>query len=113
MKRTILFTLLLVGLLVGCRKKEPPSAIVQKLEAAGAGDLSAASVNSIQQWLQQHEELALQVKKDCDQVRKSGSAPANWDDTTEGRVCTAAANNFLLSPVQGRQQDVLRLGSCW
>ncbi len=28
-------------------------------EAAGAGDVSAASVNSIQQWLQQHENLAL------------------------------------------------------
>ena len=101
MKRTILFTLLFVGLLVGCRKKEPPSAIVQKLEEAGAGDLSAASVNSIQQWLQQHEELALQVKKDCDQVRKSGSAPANWGDTTEGRVCTAAANTSFYHPFKG------------
>jgi hypothetical protein len=101
MKRIMLFTLLFVGLLIGCRKKEPSSAIVQKLEAAGAGNLSVASVNSIQQWLQQRQELALQVKKDCDQVRKSGSTPANWGDTTEGRVCTAAANTSLYQPFKG------------
>ena len=101
MKGKILFALLFAGLLVGCTKKEPPSPIVQKLEAAGAGDLSAASVNSIQQWLQQHEQLALQVKKDCEQVRKSGNTPANWGDTTEGRVCTAAANTSFYHPFKG------------
>ena len=101
MKRIILFILLFVGLLVGCQKKEAPSPIVQKLEAAGAGDLSAASVNSIQQWLQQHEDLALQVKKDCDQVRKSGATPANWGDTIEGRVCTAAVNTSFYRPFKG------------
>ena len=101
MNRGWYFVVIFAGLLVGCHKKEPPSAIVQKLETAGAGDLSAASVNSIQQWLQQHEELALQVKKDCDQIRKSGATQANWVDTTEGRVCTAAVNTSFYHPVKG------------
>jgi hypothetical protein len=87
--------------LVGCEKKEPPSALVQRLEAAGAGNLSAASVNSIQQWLQQHEDLALQTKKGCEQIRKSGTTKAEWADSTEGRVCTAAANTSFYHPYKG------------
>ena len=101
MNRGLYFVVVFAGLLVGCQKKEPPSAIVQKLETAGAGDLAAASVNSIQQWMQQHEELTLQVKKDCDQIRKSGSTEANWADTKEGRICTAAANTSFYHPVKG------------
>jgi hypothetical protein len=34
----------------GCQRTEPPSSIVQKAQAAGAGDLSAASTDSIRQW---------------------------------------------------------------
>lgn len=101
MNRGLFCVVVCAGLFVGCQKKEPPSAIVQKLETAGAADLSAASVNSIQQWLQQHEEIALQVKKDCDQIRKSGATQANWADTTEGRVCTAAANTSFYHPYKG------------
>jgi hypothetical protein len=101
MNRGLSCVVLLAGLLVGCEKKEPPSAIVQKLEAAGAGDLSSASVNSIQHWLQQHEDLALQAKRDCEQIRKSGATRANWGDSTEGRVCTAAANTSFYHPYKG------------
>src|SRR5262249_27889801 len=101
MKQGLCCVVICTGLLVGCQKKEPPSALVQRLEAAGAGDLSGASVNSIHQWLQQHEQLAVQAKKDCDQIRKSGNTSANWDDTAEGRVCTAAANTSFYHPYKG------------
>ena len=101
MNRGFYFAVVCAGLLVGCQKKEPPSAIVQKLETAGAGDLCAASVNSIQQWLQQHEELALQVKKDCDEIVISGTTKANWADTTEGRICTAARYTSFFHPYKG------------
>ena len=75
--------------------------MVDRLEGAGAGDLSTASIHSIQQWLQQHEDLALEVKKECERVRKSGNATANWGGTTEGRVCTAAANTSFYHPFRG------------
>ena len=101
MNRGLCCVVICTGLLVGCHKKEPPSLIVQRLEAAGAGDVSAESVNSIQQWLQEHENLAMQTKKDCDQVRKSGTTQADWADTTEGRVCTAAANTSFYHPYKG------------
>ena len=51
--------------LVGCRQKETATPLVARLEAAGSGDLSAATTNSIYQWLEQHEQLALLTKKDC------------------------------------------------
>ena len=101
MNRGLCCIVICTGLLVGCDKKEPLSPIVQRLEAAGAGDVSAESVNSIQQWLQQHENLALQTKKDCDQIRKSGNTLAAWADGTEGRVCTAAANTSFYHPYKG------------
>ena len=101
MNRGLCCVVICTGLLVGCHKKEPLSPIVQRLEAAGAGDVSAESVNSIQQWLQEHENLAMQTKKDCDQVRKSGTTQADWADTTEGRVCTAAANTSFYHPYKG------------
>lgn len=101
MNRGLCCVLTCASILVGCEKKEPPSALVQKLEAAGAGNLSVASVNSIQQWLQQHEDLALQVKKDCEQIRNAGSTQADWGHTTEGRVCTAAANTSFYHPYKG------------
>ena len=72
-----------IVVLVGCREEEARTPLVRRLEAAGAGDLSRASVNSIQQWLQQHEDLALQTKRDCERVQASGAGPANWGDTTE------------------------------
>lgn len=101
MNRGLCCIAVLASLLAGCEKKEPQSALVQRVEAAGAGDLSSASVSSIQQWLQQHEELAVDVKKDCDQIKKSGTTNATWGDSTEGRVCTAAANTSFYHPYKG------------
>jgi hypothetical protein len=66
-----------------------PSPIVKKVEAAGSGDLQTASVGSIAGWFQKHPALAITVDNLCVPVRES--ARANWPETTEGRVCRAAA----------------------
>ena len=79
---------LLVLLLGGCTR-EPPSAIVQKVEAAGAGDLKAASQQSIEDWFRKHSEFAVKVRDQCRPIREN--APAKWSSTTEGRVCNAAS----------------------
>ena len=75
--------------MAACRPAEPPSPIVQKLQAAGSGDLSHTSADSIQQWLGLRRQLAIEVESMCKQVRPN--APATWAETTEGHVCTASA----------------------
>ncbi|MBL8237281.1 MAG: hypothetical protein JNM66_07675 [Bryobacterales bacterium] len=72
----------------GCTK-EPSSAIEAKVEAAGAGDLRSASPQAMESWFQRHRDLALEVRQLCQSVKKS--APANWADSTEGKVCAAAS----------------------
>lgn len=84
---------------VGCQQAEPPSAIVQRAQDAGAGDLSTASTDSIRQWLGQHRPVAIEIDKMCAPVR--GNAPANWGDTTEGRLCTAARQLAFTNPPPG------------
>jgi hypothetical protein len=78
-----------VLVMAGCKPAEPTSAIVQKLEAAGSGDLSHSSADSIQQWLGPRRQLAIEVETMCKQVRPN--APASWAETTEGRICAASA----------------------
>ena len=87
--------LLVVGLFAGllsggCKKVEPPSPIVKKIQDAGAGDVTNASKESIQQWFRQHRDLAKEIGQDCNRVK--ATKPADWGDTTEGRVCQAAAS---------------------
>jgi hypothetical protein len=89
-RQSLLLLVLCELALVGCRQKEMATPLVARLESAGSGDLSAATTSSIHQWLQQHEQLALSTKKDCLRIMDSATKPANWGDTTEGRVCTAA-----------------------
>ena len=79
---------------VGCKKAEPPSRIVKKVEDAGSGELSQATTKSIYDWFNKHQELAKEIKKDCLQVKDS--KPANWGDTTEGRVCSAAISSTMI-----------------
>jgi hypothetical protein len=84
----VLFTALAMA---GCSlfaPKEPRSAIVGKVEKAGAGDLSTASMQAIQEWLGKHREIADTVEDMCKPVRQN--ADAKWADSTEGRVCSAA-----------------------
>jgi hypothetical protein len=96
MKRTCMaisiLVLVFVVLSVGCKKTEPPSPIVKMMEDAGSGDVSKTSDEGIIRWLDQHKAVLLEVKKECIEVRAS-KPPANWRDTTEGRVC---ANAYLL-----------------
>jgi hypothetical protein len=84
---------------VGCQQAEPPSAIVQRAQDAGAGDLSTASTDSVRQWLGQHRPIAVEIDKMCAPVR--GNTPANWGDTTEGRLCTAARQLAFTNPPPG------------
>ena len=87
--------------LSACRQADPPSPIVQKLEAAGSGDLSKTSAESIQQWLGPRRQLAIEVEHMCKQVRPN--APANWAKSAEGRVCVASAQLafYRYTPGQG------------
>jgi hypothetical protein len=84
--------LILVLVFAGCKKAEPPSLIVKMMEDAGSGDVSKTSDEGITRWLDQHNAVLLEVKKKCVEV-KASKPPANWSDTTEGRVC---ANAYLL-----------------
>ncbi len=80
-----------VGIILGgCRKVEPPSPIVKKVQDAGAGDVANASKESIEQWFKQHRDVAKATTLDC--TRTKATKPADWGDTTEGRVCQAAAS---------------------
>jgi len=105
MKLVVLTSLIfsIALLMCSCKKTEPPSAIVQKVEAAGAGDLSSASADSIEQWFLKHQDVAWETKKACMPIR--ATAPAAWKETTEGRVCEAAisANVFNTQPQKSDQ----------
>jgi hypothetical protein len=79
---------------VGCKKAEPPSPIVKKVEDAGAGELSQATTKSIYDWFNKHQELAKEIKNDCLAVKDL--KPADWSDTTEGRVCSAAISSTMI-----------------
>ncbi len=70
--------------------KEPPSPIVQKAEACGAGPLTGTSTMAVQDWFGRHRNCAMEIDRMCKPVRES--ATARWTDSTEGRVCVAARN---------------------
>ena len=80
--------------LVACRTPEPRSAVVEKLEQAGSGDLSNVSTGSIHDWLAKHKDLAYEVDSMCKPIR--ASAPAQWSDSTEGKVCRVAGELALM-----------------
>ena len=71
----------------GCGRER--SRIVKMVENAGAGDLRTTSVGSIAEWFQKHPVLAIQTDNLCAPTRINGLA--KWPETTEGRVCNAAA----------------------
>jgi hypothetical protein len=80
--------------LVACRTPEPRSAVIDKLERAGSGDLSNVSTGSIHEWLGKHKDLAYQVDAVCKPIR--ASAPAQWSDSTEGKLCRVAGEFALM-----------------
>jgi hypothetical protein len=74
----------------GCTfRSDPPSEIVKAVEARGAGDLTAVSRQALEDWFRKHPDVTVETRKMCEPVRKV--APASWGDTTEGKVCAAAA----------------------
>jgi len=83
----------LVSIYSACSNPELPasrSAIVKMVENAGSGDLSSTSSPQIEDWFRKHRDLAVQVDDTCKTPREK--ADANWQATTEGRICTAARN---------------------
>jgi hypothetical protein len=83
---------------------EPQSAIVQKVEAAGSGNLSKVSKDGIREWLGKHKDLAYQVDDMCKPIRSK--ATAQWAGGTEGRLCSAARDLafFRSGPVKNSGQ---------
>ena len=96
MKARSLTTTMCLGLWLivgGCTKPTPPephSEIVATVENAGSGDLSSTPAPQIEDWLRKHRDLAVQVDDSCKVAREK--ADANWQGSTEGRVCMAARN---------------------
>ena len=104
-KGTLLCFALPLALLAlsGCtaQRTEPESPIVQTAEKAGAGDLRNASTHAMQQWLGKHRDVSDQIETMCKPVRQN--AVAQWGNSTEGRLCTAAHDLafFRSAPVTG------------
>ena len=74
---------------------------MQTAERAGAGDLSSASTQAMEQWLGKHRDVSDQIETMCKPVRQN--AVAQWGNSTEGRLCTAAHDLgfFRSGPVTG------------
>jgi len=89
LKRPALALALGILALAGCAK-ESPSGIVEEAQRAGAGDLTNTSAFSIEDWMRKHRDVAVKLNRMCAPIREK--APANWGDSTEGNVCTAARN---------------------
>jgi hypothetical protein len=81
----------------------PSSPIVQKAQAAGAGDLATASAQSIEDWLSKHRDFAVELDGMCKSARQK--ADAKWLDTTEGRLCTAAQNSAMHAPNRPKKKS--------
>src|SRR5436309_1915094 len=89
LKRVIPYGILvLLAMLSACGHSEPKSPIVARVEQAGAGDLATVSKDDIRAWLGKHKDVAYQADEMCKPVRQN--ATAQWEQSTEGRLCTAA-----------------------
>ena len=67
--------------MIGCSvSKEPPSPIVQKAEACGAGPLGDTSAVAVQDWFGKHRDCAVAVDAMCQPVLEK--ATAQWTDST-------------------------------
>jgi len=86
---------------------EPKSPIVAKVEQAGSGNLAAVSKDGIREWLGKHKDVAYQADEMCKPVRQK--ATAQWAESTEGRLCTAARELafFRSGPVTGDDKTYL------
>jgi len=75
--------------------------IVDKVEQGGCGSLNGVSTDAIQKCLAAHRQLAIEVDEMCRPIREK--ATAQWNDSTEGRICGAARKLafWRSAPVQG------------
>ena len=80
--------LLLLSPLTAC-SREPRTALTRRMEKAGAGELQSVTTQSIEQWFRQHPDVAIEISRTCSSMREK--APAKWGDSTDGRICAAAA----------------------
>ena len=88
-KRAIAYGCLVVlAGLCACSRPEPTGPIVEKVEQAGSGNLAAVSKDGMREWLGKHKTVAYQVDEMCKPVRQK--ATAQWAESTEGRLCSAA-----------------------
>lgn len=77
--------------ILGCGREQPQhSAIVERVQQAGAGDVTTASEFSLEDWMRSHRDVAVEVNEMCVPARQK--ADAAWGDTAEGKVCVAARN---------------------
>jgi hypothetical protein len=74
--------------LFACSRPETRSPIIEKVEKAGSGKLTAVPKDGMREWLGKHKDVAYQVDEMCKPVRLK--ATAQWAESTEGRLCTAA-----------------------
>lgn len=89
-----------------CNRPEP-SPIVEKVERAGSGSLTAVSKDGIREWLSKHKDVAYQADEMCKPIRVS--ATAQWAESTEGRLCAAARDLAVwrAGPVTGDDKTYL------
>ena len=102
-----ILVLVFVIVFVGCKKAEPPSPIVKMMEDSGSGEVSETSDEGITDGSTSTRPFSKKSRKKCIDVRAS-KPPANWSDTTEGRVC---ANAYLArhgNSAENGRQKVLR-----
>ena len=86
MRNSLIVSLMLLSC---CQMHEQQSSIVKTAETAGAGSLEGVSTAAIGQWFALHKDVAHRIDDMCRPLRRN--APAQWADSTEGRVCEAAA----------------------
>jgi hypothetical protein len=89
------FNFLVLGLMIvgalsieSCKVSKSKSNIVEKAESAGSGDLTLVPTSDMLSWLGKHDGVAMEIDRMCAPVRQQ--ATADWKETTEGRLCTAA-----------------------
>ena len=90
-----------------CSHPEPGSPIVEKVERAGSGSLTAVSKDGMREWLGKHKDVAYQADEMCKPIRVN--AAAQWADSTEGRLCAVARELAVwrAGPVTGDDKTYL------
>jgi hypothetical protein len=89
-KQCVLLVLLTFA---GCTH-EPRTELIRKMEQAGAGDLREVTSQSMELWFRRNPDAAIKIRGTCRKLMTH--APAKWGDTTDGRICAAAAKAPVL-----------------